>query len=221
MLTVGAGKLIVFVITEKIKAEYSNETKRWVIINHKCQIIGSHSIPCGTPTQVLDNNILCHSISTPKSATMFLISSIWNLFPPVSSVCFCKWRCIPLCFLSHFFFGMSAEKQHKLFSSCHRPKYTLYSPQLSDLLMRIYVPSGVSHRRIVMPSGEKLLVLWLAATQWGIKRLLGFIVFVLPKRLQNKDIKTVWTDTLKLLLVLLYNCISDIDYSFLKMSSKA
>lgn len=120
-----------------------------------------------------------------------------------------------------FFFGMSAEKQHKLFSSCHRPKYTLYSPQLSDLLMRIYVPSGVSHRRIVMPSGEKLLVLWLAATQWGIKRLPGFIVFVLPKRLQNKDIKTVWTDTLKLLLVLLYNCISDIDYSFLKMSSKA
>lgn len=44
--------------------------------------------------------------------------------------------------VSHVF-GLSTERQHKLFSLCRGLKYTLYSPQLSDLLMRIYTPSGL------------------------------------------------------------------------------
>lgn len=138
-----------FAIIKQIKPEYSNKTAGWDIINPKYQIIRSHTIPCGTSTHFLDNNMLCHSISTPKCAMMSLVSSfLISCFPFI--FCFLLQMILHTTMfpVSHFL-GLSAERQHKIFSLCHRLKYTLYFSQLSDLLKRVYMPSGLQHHQWV------------------------------------------------------------------------
>lgn len=147
-MTIGAGKLIGFAIIEQLNPEYSSEMKGWAIINPKYQIIRSHPTPCGTVTHFFDNNILCHSICTPKSAMMSLISSLKSCFPSFFFFLLQMTLNTTMFAVSHFF-GLSAERQHKIFSLCDSLKYILYSPQLSDLLVRIYRPSGLQHHQCV------------------------------------------------------------------------
>lgn len=121
--------------------------------HYKSQILvlSDHIPHCAVhPPAFLENNILCYSITTPKSATISLTSSLLkSCFP--SFFCFLLQTTLSTTMfpISHFF-GLRAERQHKLFSLHHGLKYTLYSPQLSDLLMRIYKLSGLQYHQWIL-----------------------------------------------------------------------
>lgn len=195
--------------------------KGWAIINPKYQIIRSHPTPCGTVTHFFNNNISCHSICTPKSAMMSLISFLKSCFPSFFFFLLQMTLNTTMFAVSHFF-GLSAERQHKIFSLSLSEMYPVFpsAVRLANENLQTFWFTASSMCPWV-PFGKELLVLWLAAIQWGGKRLLRFTVFVLPRKLQKNYIKTIWTDILQLLAVLCYYYFSSFDYSLLKISSKA
>lgn len=112
------------------------------------------------------------------------------------------------------------SKAAQTFSLCHRLKYSVFSSDVCLITENIHMFwFGTSSRVHVCLLARNCLYGDCQLHSGEVRAILNFFVFVLPRKLQKKCIKTTCTDIGHLLFVTFYYCSSAFDYSFSKFSS--